>query len=58
MKPLLQILHIAKLSVYSLALSGVLVSCSGPMMILQLLKDCCTLILLEATVRKKRILLL
>lgn len=28
MKPLLQILHIAKLSVYSLALSGVLVSCS------------------------------
>lgn len=28
MKPLLQILHIAKLSVYSLALSGALVSCS------------------------------
>ncbi len=28
MKPLLQILQIAKLSVYSLALSGVLVSCS------------------------------
>lgn len=28
MKPLLQILHIAKLSVYSLALSGTLVSCS------------------------------
>lgn len=28
MKPLLQILHIAKLSVYSLALSGVLISCS------------------------------
>lgn len=28
MKPLLQILHIAKLSVYSLALSGTLISCS------------------------------
>lgn len=94
MKPLLQILHIAKLSVYSLALSGVLVSCSDlleknpPSAIsdntfwtgendaylalvgcyrfqtgwshddFATLKDCCTLILLEATVRKKRILLL
>ena len=91
MKPLLQILHIAKLSVYSLALSGVLVSCSDlleknpPSAIsdntfwagendayLALVgcyrfqtgwshDDFATpqgLILLEATVRKKRILLL